>query len=127
MSTLREAINNSHTLWQAAHGKCSMCAIGHKPDRETGRHCVRHRDGWCATRRGYIPIEPILGQRTVCGRDSWGVGRQDYAEREPTCAECRARLGRQDDAKGAAPNAATDAGEPAKESPKRNRSAKSEL
>ena len=57
--------------------------------------CVRHRDGWCATRRQKVPNirrdASTDAQPTVCGQAVVAMGYD--AEREPTCAECRERLG----------------------------------
>ncbi len=51
--------------------------------------CVKHRDGWCATRRRtgleYRDRIPTLCQRTVIC--AWGI-----AWRKPTCPACLARL-----------------------------------
>ncbi len=66
--------------------------------------CIRHRDGWCATRRDCVPECDVLVYHTEGAHPSVGleVGRcgsrslayaSDYADREPTCAECRERLG----------------------------------
>jgi len=56
--------------------------------------CVRHREGWCATRRKRIPDENDraagTGAATLCRYVvvlPWG-----YERRTPTCAACLLRM-----------------------------------
>ena len=63
--------------------------------------CVRHRDGWCATRRRKVPKPDSYApqfQPIVCRNGMpRAIAGEDYAEREPMCAECRQKLGLSDD------------------------------
>jgi len=47
--------------------------------------CVRHRDGWCATRRNHLRYADSVP--TICGYTvtlPWGLER-----RKPDCEECQ--------------------------------------
>lgn len=51
--------------------------------------CVKHRDGWCATRLRSVPEVGNDNQATVCRHVvvfPWG-----YRRMEPTCKECKQR------------------------------------
>ncbi len=52
--------------------------------------CVRHRDGWCATKAGRRPTTDAIHDETRCGHTvhlRTGSGR-----RLPNCAGCRSRM-----------------------------------
>lgn len=52
--------------------------------------CVRHRDGWCATRGNYEPDEGVGSVPTVCG---WFVNLPGGIDkRQPDCRDCLAAL-----------------------------------
>jgi hypothetical protein len=58
------------------------CAV----DAGFGVWCVRHKDGWCATKRNRKPGEGRDSVETRCNHFvtlPWG-----YEQREPTCEEC---------------------------------------
>lgn len=53
--------------------------------------CVRHRDGWCATKGGRRPDPEAWSDLTRCGYQvllRWGSEK-----RLPDCPECRAKMG----------------------------------
>ena len=54
--------------------------------------CVRHRDGWCATRRKRLPTDNEVtdAQPTLCKH--YVVAPWGYEFRRPTCPECLAIL-----------------------------------
>lgn len=48
--------------------------------------CVKHRTGWCATRRHNLPMDTVDNQSTLCRHYvtlPWGFER-----RRPTCPDC---------------------------------------
>jgi len=53
--------------------------------------CVRHRDGWCATKRGRRPDPDAIQDETRCNH--FIVMRWGSEKREPDCPECRKRMG----------------------------------
>lgn len=57
-------------------------------------HCVETGRGWCALQRQASPptkVEMVCGAYTICS--TWTSSRSAPTKREPTCDECRARIG----------------------------------
>lgn len=52
--------------------------------------CVKHHEGWCATKDGAKPSKDADGDETECG--GFVTMRIGSGIREPDCVECRAAL-----------------------------------